>query len=259
MEQVEYRDADHTYWFRGRRYISATQILDMFKNKFDGEAVAEQYKDKAGHDKEYWLEQWDDTRKKSLVRGNGIHNLQESITANRGTEVWGGKPRQVRNAELYLQQNLPMKQWLDGIYPEQLLYHHGYGIAGRADKLILATGSPDGKIWRRIMHIDDYKTNKIIQMHSFLHPKHGRKMMKAPLEHLEDCSWVHYVLQLSIYQFMGVYLGFLPGQRTIIHFPHIPEMAPEGALPPPPVSYQAPYLEKEVISMLKYLKARRVL
>lgn len=210
--------------------------------------------DKAGRDKDYWLKQWDDTRTKSLVRGNTYHDLREEITNNRGTELFCGKPFRVRNKEMLV--SIPHKDWLDGVYTEELLWHHVYGIAGRADKIYLDT---DKKDRHRLAHIEDYKTSKRIRFRSFIHPVTGPKMMKEPISHLEDCEATHYSLQLSLYALMLEYLGFAPGQRIIIHLPHVPEMAPPGAKPPPPIYYPMPYLKKEVISMLDYLKHRRVI
>ncbi|MFZ8528507.1 hypothetical protein ACO1NJ_14385, partial [Staphylococcus aureus] len=59
----------------------------------------------------------------------------------------------------------------DGVYPEAKLWHHGYKIAGRADKVILLTnrieekgGAPGSNMkWvtnLRYAHIEDYKTNE---------------------------------------------------------------------------------------------------
>lgn len=249
---VTYRDEDHTYWCRGRRYISATQILEMFKNKFDTEGKALAFADKHGATPEKWKDEWAGKRDTSLVRGNSIHAQREEITLSRGMEVHHGKPFPVPNPALFPAAT-PLSQMPDGIYTEQLVYHHGFGIAGRIDKVVLETIARG-----RRSDVDDYKTNRIIKMHGFGYPK-APEMMKPPIAHLEDCTYIHYTLQVSLYMLMLEYMGFQPGTQRIIHFPHVPEMAPPGALAPLPVPYIVPYLKKDVTSMLNYLKHRRVI
>lgn len=249
---VTYRDSDHTYWCRSRRYLSATQVLDRFKNKFDTEGQAVASADKYGATPEKWKNEWAETRDRSLIRGNTIHALHEEITLNRGLEMHDGKVFSVPNPALFPEQT-PLIQLPDGIYTEQLLYHHGFGIAGRTDKVYLETIARE-----RWANVDDYKTNRIIKMHAYGWPR-APLMMKGPIDHLEDCTIVHFALQTSLYMLMLEYMGFKPGWLDIIHFPHVPEMAPPGALAPPPVTYHMPYLKKEVTSMLNHLKFRRVI
>ena len=74
-------------------------------------------------------------------------------------------------------------------------------------------------------------------------------MMLDPISHLEDCEMTHYTLQLSIYQYMLEFFGYLPGIRRIIHFPH----PIEGLGTPSPKPYELPYLRNEVIAMLNHL------
>lgn len=246
-QQVTYRDHDHTYWCDTERYISATQVIDLFKNEFNVEEQAEKFADKHGADAETWKERWDGIRKKSLVRGNRIHSEEEEMTLSRGMEVHQGKVLPVPNPALYPEKT-PLIQMPDGIYTEQLLFSHKYKLAGRCDKLILTSSSG-----YRTADVDDHKSNRIIKVRGYLYPDGTRQMMKYPIEHLEDCSMVHYQLQLSLYQLMLEEMGFRPGTRRIKHHPHIPLMAPPGALPPPPKYYPVQYRKNDVISMLQQL------
>lgn len=250
--QVTYRDNDHTYWCRGLRYLSATQVLDLFKNKFETEAKAKACEEKYGASAEVWKERWNETRDTSLDRGNTIHALQEEITLSRGIEVHHGKTFPVPNPERYPEQT-PLIHLPDGVYTERLLFHHGYGIAGRTDRVAIETN-----IKARLAYVDDYKSNRIVRMHAYGWPDRP-EMMKHPISHLEDCSYNHFALQTSLYLLMLEYMGFTAAEARIIHFPHIPKMAPTGATSPPAKYYAMPYLKKEVTSMLNYLKHRRVI
>lgn len=248
-DSVVYRDQDHTYWGpEGRRYLSASQIVDKFKPAFDREGISESYALRAGHDATYWQEQWNEKRDKSLSRGNHIHDLREQIILSRGMDMHNGRPLPVPNPDLY-PVHTPWKQMPDGIYPEAKLWNHTWQIAGRTDKLVIRTES-DG----RYADIDDYKTGELIRFQSYCNKQGEYNMLLPPVSHLMNCEAMIYRLQTSLYMFMAECQGFKPGRITLIHFPHIPMMAPPGAKEPPPVSYSLPYDKRSVLLMLNHLK-----
>lgn len=249
---IDYDDSTHTYSFRGRRYLSATQVIDHFKNHFRSREQAVEYTKKAGRTPEYWMEQWEEKRDIALSRGHRIHNLREMIVRNQSMSVALGQPFRVQNVNLYYNESL--SQLPDGIYPEQMVWHHGWGIAGRIDKLIIQT--IDGI---RYSHVQDYKTNKFIATRSWMQANGNRVTMLTPLNHIEDCAMSHYQLQLSEYQFMLKSHGFTPGRCWITHFGQVPAIAPLGAAEPPPKDYVCGYWEDAVTSMLTELKRQRIL
>lgn len=258
---IDYDDSSHTYSYRGRRYTSATQVIDLFSNEFDKEAQAKAYAAKTTKSPEHWIDQWEDVAEIARRRGNKLHGIKEDITRNRGTFTMFDKPFLVRNVELYGSPRSIM-DLPDGLYPELILWNHDYKIAGRADGVILQTqtqySSPGVSRQVRFAHIFDYKTNRFIRTRSFLSRLGLREMMKHPLSHIEDCAMQHYYIQLSLYQFMLEAMGFLPGNRQIIHYPHRLNIAPDGpdGPQPNPVTYTCPYRRDDVISMLEYLKQR---
>lgn len=241
----------HTYWYNNVRYISATQVIHLFTPEFDADKEAQKFADKFGHTKEYWLKYWKDINHTSILRGNGIHDLRENIVNNRSIDVIQGKPFRVQNVDLF-PVDLPFAKWPDGIYTEKPICHHGYMVAGKPDKFALET--INGK---RFVHIDDYKTNKKLRTRSFRYADGSYQMMKRPIQHLMSCEMVHYTLQLSEYMFMFEYHGFKPGNMQLIHFPHIPDMAPPGAEEPDPVTHPIEYQRQDVQSMLGYLKRKQ--
>lgn len=244
---IRYHDGTHSYYgANGKRYVSASQLVDRFSNKFDAEAVSEDYAVRAGRTAEFWVDKWDGIRDVALERGNRIHNAMEEMVNGMGSIAVAGKAHTSQNPDRFLP-GTPYIQWPDGVYTEQILWNHEYKVAGRSDKFIIET---IGK--KRYFHVDDYKSNKYIKMFSFK-DKDGYRKMKAPLNHLMDCDYFKYCMQLSTYMLMAELMGFTVGRITLIHFPHVPEIAPQGAVPPPPQHYQLPYLKKEVISALNYI------
>jgi hypothetical protein len=241
--EVDYDDPSHRYFLGNITYRSATQIVDKFIPPFDAQLRARGMVEKYGQTVEYWLKEWKQVNATSLVRGDKIHSDKEELAHNRGFTHFRNKDFRVYNRALF-EAHVPYIKLPDGCYPELKLWRHDYKIAGRSDKLIFDTIHGI-----RFAHIDDYKTNKKIEKESWQNIDGSYKMMLAPLGHLMDCNWVHYALQLSLYQFMLEYHGFSIGKRRIIHFPHPIEFL--GT--PAPVTYELPYLRKEVLAMLSHL------
>lgn len=239
-QEVQYNHAEHRYYMGNITYRSATQIVEQFRDHFDTEERSAYMEHRYGQTQEYWKQNWKDGNAVSLVRGNNLHDTQEQFLYNREYSRIHNKTFPVFNMRRVFHSHLDYRRMPDGVYPEMKLWRHDWHIAGRVDKPTLETLDNI-----RYAHIEDYKTNKRIRKEGF----NGRKMLYC-LSHLDDCEWVHYTLQLSIYQYMLEYFDFQPGVRRIIHFPH--EI--EGLGVPNPVPYELPYLREEVINMLGYLK-----
>lgn len=240
---VHYDDPTHTYSWGGVRYLSSSQIVERYCQPFDMKAVSESYAYKHGQTPEYWVEQWTKIKDDSLVRGNTIHDANDLALNARMIDVIDGEVVPVVGD--YYDDAYPWFQRPDGVYTERMLWHHGYKIAGRSDKIRLRT--VEGV---RYADVEDYKTNKSIDLESFKFYNGKHKMMLAPLTYVMDCNIMHYTLQLSIYMFMLEYQGFTPGRLRIIHYPHPTDFDPS----PKPVHYDLPYMKREVIAMLNHLR-----
>lgn len=262
-QEVDYDDAQHKYYFGKRVYRSATQIVSQFYKPFDTVERSQWMAYRYGKTPEYWVTKWRRDNLTSLDRGTRHHEHQERFLYDTGyTRVSRPHYDGQRSAEhlrehrvVILEQakggpdsyaNIPTL--VDGCYPELKLWRHDWGIAGRADKPTLETINGI-----RYAHVEDYKTNKKIAKNGFIDKWGDEDMMLGPVDHLPDCEYTHYTLQLSIYQYMLEYFGFEPGIRRLIHFPHPIEDLPGE---PAPVIYELPYLRDEVIGMLITLKER---
>lgn len=242
---VGYDDASHRYYFNGLTYLSATQIVEKFRQPFDIEERSAYMADRYGKTQQYWKDKWRDVNELSKVRGSLIHSEQEKreyqkkflefdAYANNGPQV----VPVYRTTAVYA--NL-----LDGNYPEMLLWRHDEQIAGRSDKITIWSTKH-----KRYADIGDYKSNKKLNTESWQEKDGSRRMMLGPVSHLMDCEMVHYGLQLSLYQYMLEYHGFYPGIRYLIHFPHPTDEFPN----PRPRLHKLPYYRDEVIAMIHHLK-----
>ena len=249
---VQYDDKLHAYSCEGIRYTSASQLPEKFTNPFPKDAHIA-YAAKHGMTPEYWLNQWATKNEKSKIRGNNIHDYNEEITHARQIVQFEDVILPVHVREEVLE--MPWIDRPDGVYTEQMTWHHGFKIAGRMDKVLLTTQKiKDNRSERpikhlRYAHIEDYKTNERIDFESYQFKNGSHKMMKPPVGHLQDCNWIHYCIQQSAYMLMMEYQGFLPGSITITHYPHPTADSPN----PLPVKYSVPYMKKEVISMCNFI------
>jgi len=262
--EVDYNDAAHRYSVAGQRYTSASQLVEKFTNKFDAVTVAINYARKHGQTPEYWIEQWAKKNSASLERGNAIHDANETVLHARMIDTFNHQ--QIPVIGETTPESIPWIERPDGVYTERKLWHHGYRIAGRADKIILLTHKPEsehplakmefemlyGTGIKRYANVEDYKTNEKLNFESYQFKDGKRKMMLAPLTHIQDCNWFHYCLQLSTYMFMLEYQGFIPGTMYIIHYPHPTADNPN----PQKQKHEVPYMKKEVLAMCNYINKR---
>lgn len=263
---VDYDHGLHRYSFRDQTYISATQLLEQFIPAFDVEERSLYMAHRYGNTPEYWKDKWRSGNRDSLTRGDFIHDREEQSLYQQKFIDYNPTPLPVHNlSSLSRLYHEPLINLSDGVYPEMKLWRHDHRIAGRSDKVILRSLTEceyDRLVTARdipwptidfrqykIADVEDYKTNKKIAKFGFQGKDKTDKLL-FPLEHIEDATYWHYALQLSVYQYMLEYHGFLPGKRTLIHFPHPTDEFPE----PKPVRYDLPYLRNEVIAMIKYKK-----
>lgn len=152
----------------------------------------------------------------------------------------------------------PEQQLTEGVYPEHFVYLKSAGICGQADRVEVIGNTID---------LYDYKTNKEIKMASYRNWEGKSQVMLPPLEHLDDCNFYHYALQLSLYMYIMIKHNphHKPG-KLILH--HITFEESEKDQYGNPVSkrdiegnpivrdvtpYELPYLKTEVIAMINWL------
>ena len=191
------------------------------------------------------LDAWDEENRKSCERGTKIHADLENSFYKKKKDIdiskyhIGGKFECKKDYYILDIEN--------GIYPEYLISRVSEDgklrIAGQIDLLV--------KKGNKII-IGDWKTNKKIETKSFFDNKSkSSAKMKYPLNHLDDCNYNHYTLQLSTYAWMIQKLNpeFEIEDLVLVHFDHNDNMT----------VYHLPYLKDEVIKMLAFYKKESIL
>lgn len=184
----------------GRKWLGVTTLISKFKIPFDPAIAYKNVKDPES--KWYGMDPievqriWKTEANRSTTVGTWFHKYMEDrekdpINCCPIKEGWKYAGDQILQP---------------GVYPEFFVYNSYYGLCGQADKV---EATAQGTI-----NIGDYKTNKKLEMKGF----RGKKML-SPIQHLEDCHFSHYSLQMSFYMWMLLQHNYWlkPGTMTLYH------------------------------------------
>lgn len=183
---------------------------------------------------------WDDIKLKACFKGTAFHKDKENeILKNKGVDTTHTFIPLGDNGDY-------LKTLKNGIYPELRVWSDEFLVCGTSDIVIIEDGFVD---------IDDYKTNKAINIKSYKDKRNVYQMMKSPIGHLYDCNYTHYSLQLSMYMYFLECLDYKPRSIKFTHHKLIEEIGEDGCSifksEDKPTIYNVKYLKEEVIAILK--------
>lgn len=182
------------------KFNSVTTLLKEYKEPFDAEKISNMVVKKFGseyfgRDPKEVASDWLALGAKASGEGTRLHEYGEDLFNN------------VEDAEV---PDLPKAKWVPEIIKylydsgyelaktELLVYSELLKIAGQSD-IILKKKSEDDEY--NYMIYDWKFLGKPLARKSFYNPKLRRyKNMTGPFKHLMDCNWIHYSIQLAIYQ-----------------------------------------------------------
>ncbi len=186
---IVFHEDEHKYTYNGYECRSVTTLLKDYKHIFDDVLIAGKYAKKHGMELIDVLKNWDQIREKSGTIGTEVH----------------------RYAEMKFLQKAYIPHWYEYEPPMQLLTYVDNFYQDTKNKLIpvkleFVIGSFDKRLCGMIdklfwnvkakeLQIWDYKTSKKIETSSAFKNK-----MRNGLQHLDDCEYNTYSLQLGIYK-----------------------------------------------------------
>ncbi len=206
---VTLKEDTHQYFdINGEEYKSVSSLLEKVKMPFDRQNISlRKAKSDLGpnateqevlFEQNRLLQSWDDTRDSSTDWGNYVHKQMESYFT-------------IGNCD---SQCLPAAQKISTYFsnaisflPEVCCYNVDYNLAGTFDLGMYRKKGTKGST--TMIDLWDFKTNeqKGIEFDSAYIDKHGvyqpgMKFLLTPLDHLEQCNFNIYSLQLSLYALM---------------------------------------------------------
>lgn len=184
---IVFNELAHSYHYNGVKCTSVTQLISNYKKKFETEIIASKYALKNGLSIDEVLTDWDLKRDTANARGTELHKYAELKFACKEYDV----------SEEQLSTDLKSK--IDSFYEmskgrlipvasELIVGDSDKSLCGMIDQIFYNVKAKEFQIW-------DYKTNKEINTHS----KYKNRMING-LEHLQECEFNTYSLQLAIYK-----------------------------------------------------------
>ena len=198
---VIFDEASHTYTHEAYgNLISVTTLLGKYKKLFDSNYHAERVAKREGVSKELVLEMWESEKNKACDKGTKIHKLLEDyINVGETQDDYGW---------LFKSYDKSVERCIDSykeVLCERLLHNDEYKVAGTAD--LIYKHSKDE------FTIGDFKTNKRFRFCS----QFGERML-APVDHLHNCEFNIYALQLSMYAYMYEQLTGMRCRKLVIFY-----------------------------------------
>lgn len=260
---IKFSPEGHSYTSAdNRKWLSITGIVDMLTPPFTSTPEKCSVR-KSGKFPNKWYgvspdkirKAWDDENKRSTELGKWYHDKRESALYEPDMQLmWSVVPPIVEDGiKLARDQKLT-----SGIYPEHLVYLESASICGQSDYV---------KVQDDILGITDYKTSKEIRKKGF-ETWEGEKMMLEPLQHLGDCEFNHYAIQLSMYAYIILkhnpqlkldkltieHVKFVKSGEDKYQYP-IYKKDDNGDYIVESIDYiELPFLRKEIVSIIDWLK-----
>ena len=248
-------------------WISVTTLVSHFKKPFDAKKIAEKVS-KNKRSKWYGIEPkkiqqiWEAEADRAVTLGTYYHNQREEDLCALASIEREGKTVPIIAPVPLTESGIkmaPSQKLEEGVYPEHMVYLKSVGICGQSDLVEVVNGK---------VNIIDYKTNKEIKKESFVNWEGASEKMLEPVNHLDDCNFNHYALQLSIYMYIILKHNpkLRPGRIFIHHITFVQEEEDEYGYPVTAkdvdgnpivkevIPMAVPYLVDEVISILHYIK-----
>ena len=193
---IRFKEDTHQYFdIDNVEYQSMSRVLRTIQNPFDREGISKRVAKGQGISQAEVLKGWDRKRDNAADYGNFIHDGMENYFN-------GNRVDDKRIKELGKLFSSETKDYYR-LSTEHILYDREFKIAGQTDLLLDRQKKPSSGDW--IIDLMDYKTNleKGIYFDSVVRKKgkinHYKKFLLPPLDHLEECNYNIYALQLSGY------------------------------------------------------------
>lgn len=188
---------EHVYIHRktGIKYNSVTKTISSIEPHFDAPAVAQAIVSQTdnvkqeryiGMSKDQILEYWQMLNDEANTYGSYVHDVIEKyLKANK----WWFPEDELAKKVIAGYNSLGIDEGIR-LHPERIMFSEEYELAGMSDLII-----DIDEIWFDCL---DYKTNRVF---NFYNP-YGFETLLPPFQHLQNCQWSIYTIQLSVYCLM---------------------------------------------------------
>ena len=223
FNNIKFEENWHSYKVNGKRLTSVTKLIKSLKHEQDWGEIAEKYALKNGETAEYWSEKWRQEGALASEKGTEFHKYAENALIGKVYDIDikkleaitkecnlidGYDPKKVM-AKMKMMWDVFWASACNSLVPVRSEFIVGceeLGVAGMLDQLFWNKKAGEFQIW-------DWKTNKKIGLSNKF------QKFKAPLQHLDECEFIEYSLQIGIYKYIiEKHLGIKIGDCYICHF-----------------------------------------
>lgn len=182
---ISFDETNHTYIVDGNTLQSVTNIVENCFPKFEAELHAKYTAAKLGITPEKVIMMWEQKGKESRELGTVMHQKIENYYQGKDSK---------EDDSYRLFKMFTDKVKLEPYRTEWAVYDTDYNIAGTIDFVDYQDGKYTIYDWKR--------SDKIIANGMPVKVSKYQEKGLYPLEHLENCAYYHYALQLSLYKFI---------------------------------------------------------
>jgi ATP-dependent exoDNAse (exonuclease V) beta subunit len=182
----------HKYTYEGKHFISVTQFISRFHEKFDSDYWSKKKAEEAGVEQEEILRQWQVLNDRANHIGTSTHNWIE----NYYNQIYQPLPNDVDIINRINKFNNIYATHLFKLTPvkfEQRVFSTKWNIAGMIDSIFL---------YKDKIVMVDYKTNKLFTTNN----PYGEKLL-YPFQDYDKCHLTEYSIQLSLYKLILKEIG----------------------------------------------------
>jgi len=179
----------------GKKFTSVTKVLSSIEPHFNGDAIAEaivkqpdsrKQEKYIGMNKSQILDMWQELNDTANEYGNKVHETIENFLL-KDKIYFPDDLLEKKVIKAYVDLAIDEGQTL---WPERIMYSAEHQLAGTSDLII--------DVDQVYFDVGDYKTNREFNFYN----KFGFKTLLKPFDHLQDCQYSIYTLQLSTYAYM---------------------------------------------------------
>lgn len=180
---ILFNEEQHEYFAGKVKLTPVTRFVGSFFPEFKREEIAEKYAMKHNLNVRDVLAEWDDAGRAASEKGKHIHSYAQSVIEKRDFEELYDK-----YSDIYAKINKAIERIrskFEILGAEVIVTSLSLGLAGTID--LLCREQSDIVIF-------DWKSSKGIERENVWEAAY------PPIEHLDNCNWNHYTLQLNTYE-----------------------------------------------------------
>lgn len=232
--KVRYDEIQNKYFHvqTGQEFMRVSHVLDSLGPKFDGEGISRNIAKGTGRSQEEVVEGWNQTRDEGTRKHNAIQHFSNYASV---------RPEDNDLLELSREINLCYKDYYQS-YSELTLYNEEARVSGTTDRTNIISNRKSS-----MFDMEDYKCPKdnVIKDYS-----KQNEFLHWPLDHLPNCSFTRYTIQLGMYAYMFEVLTGRKCRRLGIRCIHTDNKTH--------VYMPVPYLKPEVEYIFKVRKEQLI-